>query len=128
LDINPNHQLGPSAGITYTLRQLLEGVKDAFGRRVWETVLGINIPIRDAGDHEFVLNAFTEPHRSRLKLKCRGRGLPKIYEYAHSGNLDNVFVISNKAFVNLTDENLSYELQGKLKGTLYSFDFSSTRP
>jgi hypothetical protein len=37
LDINPNHQLGPSAGITYTLRQLLEGVKDAFGRPYVQT-------------------------------------------------------------------------------------------
>jgi hypothetical protein len=121
--------LDNGVGISSTMRKTIKEKARDFKVDMAEgiaKVLGINLPITEVYDHELVLNAFTEPRRSRFKLKFRGKGLPKIFALANGGNLNNVFVISNRAFVNLSNEDLNLDLKGHLKGTLYSFEFAGS--
>ena len=76
-------------------------------------------------EHILLFKAFTEPARSRLELEFRGKGLPKIYELVCRDYLKNVRVVSNKAFVNLSNLGENKKLQKPLKGTLYSFEFTT---
>lgn len=76
-------------------------------------------------EHILLFKAFTEPARSRLELEFRGKGLPKIYELVCRDYLKNVRVVSNKAFVNLSNLGENKKLQRPLKGTLYSFEFTT---
>jgi hypothetical protein len=83
------------------------------------------IPIGQIPEHEITLNAFTKPNKSRMNLSYRGKGLPKIYEHVINGTLGNLFVISNKSFLDLSNEENNCDLKSALRGTLFSFEIPS---
>jgi hypothetical protein len=90
-----------------------------------EWVKKYKIPIGRIPEHEITLNAFTKSNKSRMNLSYRGKGLPKIYEHVLNGTLDNLFVISNKSFLDLSNEENNRDLEFGLRGTLFSFEIAS---
>lgn len=65
--------------------------------------------------------------RSKTKLKTRGHGLPSIKSVAVSNRIQNLQVITNKAFCKMTDgcDSMSgQDVSASLKGTIYYWEIS----
>lgn len=74
------------------------------------------------GDHKLIESALRGEFRSRTKLPHRGNGLPAINNIAIQKQVENLIVISKRAFVNCSKSE-SRELSGVFQGTLLSWDF-----
>lgn len=61
--------------------------------------------------------------RSETNLPYRGKGLPKIYEYALENKVKNLYIMSNKGFFSSEDSGKCKDLDIPFKGTLVCWDF-----
>ena len=65
--------------------------------------------------------------RSKTKLKTRGNGLPSIKAIATANKIQNLQVISNKAFCRMADANsgmAGHDVGNSLKGTIYYWEIT----
>lgn len=72
-------------------------------------------------DSDLITSALKGEFRTRTKKGYRGRGLPKIHEYAKKGLIDNFTLVSNKGYINIKNIEKK-ELSCKFIGTLFSWD------
>ena len=78
-------------------------------------------------DYKIVVDAFNGYMTSQTKKSYRGKGLPSIKESVIKGDVTKLNVISNKAcceFHKYENENIIYDLDGPLNGTLYYWEMS----
>ena len=76
--------------------------------------------LRIKGDHKYVVSALNGEFRTSTRKGYRGKGLPKIQEYCKENKIMNLHIITNKADVTMTSENVSsYDMDSSLRGTLY---------
>jgi len=73
-------------------------------------------------DGNILLSACDGKFQSSSKLKWRGTGLPKIKVYADNSFIENLIIVSNKGYANISKKK-SIVLNNKFNGTLLSWDF-----
>ena len=79
---------------------------------------------------DYLISAFNGALiRTETRLAHRGKGLPKIKSYADQHKIDDLKVITNKAFCYSSEDELSFEgikLQDSLAGTVYYWEVKKT--
>lgn len=80
-------------------------------------------------DSNIITSALNGDFRTKTKHKYRGKGLPKIKECLDRKNLNNINIISNKAFCSLNVENdltviNEINLSQSLPGTIYYWELN----
>ncbi len=78
------------------------------------------------GESDIIISALNGEFRTQTGQKYRGKGLPKIKECVMNHNLDELYIISNKAFCDLKC-NDKFEIEKKdlnasLQGTIYYWE------
>ena len=96
-------------GIPKTMRQ-------NFKERFLDPVLG------KRNDAELILSALQGEFRTQTRQRWRGRGLPRIYEFAQRQEIDKFVIVSNFGYVNATTKD-AITLPIKFHGTMLSWDF-----
>ena len=80
-------------------------------------------------ESDIILSALNGEFRTQTGRKYRGKGLPKIKECVMNHNLDELFIISNKAFCELKYNNefeiKKDDLSSSLRGTIYYWELKN---
>lgn len=96
------------------------GIPQTIRKRFKEKLVG---SLLGAGsDADLLWSAMQGEFRSRTSQGYRGRGLPTIKDYAATGAVTDLKVISRRAFVDVSN-NKRQDLDGVFRGTLLSWDF-----
>jgi anti-sigma regulatory factor (Ser/Thr protein kinase) len=73
-----------------------------------------------AADHTLIASALNGDFRTQTGQRKRGKGLPKMNELAQEGYIKDLVIISNKGYVNPTND-IKHNLNEKFHGTLISW-------
>lgn len=83
------------------------------------------LPLFENMDSQLVLSSLNGDFRTKTKLKHRGKGLPRIYRSAQHDEIQNLTIISKKAYVTAKPGKLhSDEMMNTFHGTLLTWTFS----
>jgi len=109
-----------AAKVSFTFLDNGRGIPSTIKRNFKERFLD---PLfRDKLDADLILSSLRGDFRTRTKLGWRGRGLPKIFEYAKNKQIDDLIVVSNQGFVAANGQKAE-TLERKFHGTLLSWNF-----
>lgn len=92
-----------------------KGIVKTVGKKLFERI--------SSSDCTILKDAFEGERRSSTKQIYRGLGLPKIYEIYKNKIIDNLIIISNKAFLYYPKEMQGRDLNHHFSGTLLTWDF-----
>lgn len=106
--------------IKFTFLDTGQGIPSTVKKKFWERIL-------KKSDSEIISSALNGDFRTNTGYKYRGKGLPKIKDCVADHNLDNFFVVSNKAICELKyiNDNLEIEkkdLKNAFSGTIYYWE------
>lgn len=103
--------------ISYTFIDNGLGIPTTIKKKLFEK---IKENIIKSYDYKYVESAIGgEDNRSETGLLERGNGLPSIYEQYKLNKIQNLVIISNKAYIS---KEKSYDLENSLNGTLYYWE------
>lgn len=96
------------------------GIPQTINKKIFEKIQGY---IGGSGkDHKLITSALNGEFRTRTKLGHRGKGLPRIQEHCDNKVIDDLFILSNNAYINASGDE-RYDLSEKFNGTLFSWNF-----
>lgn len=95
------------------------GIPTTIKKRFFERLISLGT----IQDHKLLISALNGDFRSQTLQGNRGKGIPKIREYATNGLINNLQIITNRANVKvITDSYTDSLLDEKFMGTLYYWE------